>query len=549
MQPWKINAFKSILEKEFNLTDKFSLTEDFGKCRLGDKPIGSGGYGVVFELYDKHDSLTALKVVEITKEKTSKGNNTKEFKNIEREIENIKALENDNNILTFYKSSFKTIESDTTDTLIILIQTKYIKSNLNKYIIDNYDRKTKTYKIKNFETSYNYITGIANGLKHIHDEGYLHRDIKPSNILCDDQRAYISDFGSARKRDGKLTFGDVGTQNYVAPEMYNETSSYDHRVDIYSFGLTIYELLESKLPFEDDTKIEYIKKRKEDKNYKLNFKYTKDETLKSIITKTTQPDPNDRFNSMNEIIELLNNPKKAKESGGRDGFDDVFEEDEKKEEIVTQSIEKSKGSFFGNIFKSIFKYNYNKECNKYYEQGKLEDAINCYQEAIELNSTNYIAIKNLKKLQMILKTANELINYFENEFITFIDLKKTYEIYGKTNIYSNDCSKDFSWQIKYNKEKDSLVYKRKLLELKRKYFEVIQHNAIILHRAQSFLDVFYTENDKYSKKVKIIYNICDNFHQDTLKSFFFNLNIENIQENNKFKKMQIQLTKEYKKYL
>jgi WD40 repeat protein/serine/threonine protein kinase len=87
---------------------------------------------------------------------------------------------------------------------------------------------------------------VAEALAHAHAQGILHRDIKPSNLLLDDQgTVWVTDFGLAKEADEQdcLTrTGDVvGTLRYLAPERFQGRS--DARGDIYSLGLTLYELL------------------------------------------------------------------------------------------------------------------------------------------------------------------------------------------------------------------------------------------------------------------------------------------------------------------
>lgn len=92
---------------------------------------------------------------------------------------------------------------------------------------------------------------VADALGHAHEQGILHRDIKPSNILLDaDGHAWISDFGLCQVDEaGDLTAsGDlVGTLRYMAPERFGGQT--DERSDIYSLGVTLYELLALEPPF------------------------------------------------------------------------------------------------------------------------------------------------------------------------------------------------------------------------------------------------------------------------------------------------------------
>jgi hypothetical protein len=95
------------------------------------------------------------------------------------------------------------------------------------------------------------ILGIALGLNLIHAAGVIHRDIKPANILLDEEwRPMICDFGCARVASNKMT-ASVGTLWWQAPELWEITSSdqrYTNKVDIWAFGLVMYQVLsEGKL--------------------------------------------------------------------------------------------------------------------------------------------------------------------------------------------------------------------------------------------------------------------------------------------------------------
>jgi serine/threonine protein kinase/Flp pilus assembly protein TadD len=87
----------------------------------------------------------------------------------------------------------------------------------------------------------------AEALEHAHSVGIVHRDIKPANLMIDGHGAlWITDFGLARTADAGLTMtGDVlGTLRYMSPEQaLAKHGLVDHRTDVYSLGVTLYELL------------------------------------------------------------------------------------------------------------------------------------------------------------------------------------------------------------------------------------------------------------------------------------------------------------------
>ena len=99
------------------------------------------------------------------------------------------------------------------------------------------------------------IAQIADGLGYAHSKGVVHRDIKPANIIITaDKQAKITDFGIARVETSNLTMEGqlLGTPNYMAPEQI-QGKEVDHRADIFSLGVMLYETLTGQKPFAADS--------------------------------------------------------------------------------------------------------------------------------------------------------------------------------------------------------------------------------------------------------------------------------------------------------
>jgi len=146
---------------------------------------------------------------------------------------------------------------------------------------------------------------IAEGLSAAHGRGVVHRDLKPANIMIDRNGVVrIMDFGIARSTKGKGLTGVgvmIGTPEYMSPEQV-EGKDVDHRSDIYSLGIILYEMLTGRVPFEGDTPftvgVKHKSERPEEPN-KLNAQIPDD--LNRLVLRCLEKDRSRRYQSAQEL--------------------------------------------------------------------------------------------------------------------------------------------------------------------------------------------------------------------------------------------------------
>lgn len=98
---------------------------------------------------------------------------------------------------------------------------------------------------------------IARGMEYVHSQGVIHRDLKPENILLtEDFQLKVADFGiGCEEGYCDVVSDDSGTYRWMAPEMIKR-KPYDRKVDVYGFGLILWEMVAGSLPYKNMTPIQ-----------------------------------------------------------------------------------------------------------------------------------------------------------------------------------------------------------------------------------------------------------------------------------------------------
>jgi serine/threonine protein kinase/TolB-like protein len=248
--------------------------------------IGAGGMGVVYKAEDtKLKRTVAIKFLPPSLIQDSKAK-TRFFK----EAQAASGLDHPN-ICTVH-------EIDETDSGHLFMVMSFCKgAPLSNYI------RQKTLGI---EEILDIGLQIGSALSSAHESKIIHRDIKSDNIILTDQnKAKIIDFGLAKLSDQTKTTKDgtiAGTVAYMSPEQ-TQGKKVDHRTDIWSFGVVLYEMITGQLPFMAEYDQALLYSIVNDQPERMtNLRPEVPHQLEEIVTKSIAKSPGDRYQNFNDLV-------------------------------------------------------------------------------------------------------------------------------------------------------------------------------------------------------------------------------------------------------
>ncbi|MDT8421950.1 MAG: protein kinase [Desulfuromonadales bacterium] len=273
----------TLLQLPDNLTD---LPQDFvlaDRFRI-QKKLGSGGFGVAYKVFDSlGDVVRVIKLV--TKDRRSV------YERLRREYKTLTNLPEHPHVV---KVVWADRMADAKQTPYIVFE--YVEGLDVSDLIDA--------EALSLEDSVRIVRESAEGLGHLHKHGVYHQDVKPSNLLWTDKGVRIIDFNVAVTENDEVQ-GGGGTRRYLPPDYdYSSEPDASDRMDrdLYALGISFYECLTGKYPFDEPTPP--IKTQPKDPK---QFKGCADlsSSLVNVLVKMAAPERKDRFTSAEEFLTAL----------------------------------------------------------------------------------------------------------------------------------------------------------------------------------------------------------------------------------------------------
>lgn len=287
-----VNQNGSITAQQLTIDD--NLLVDPKLLFIGSK-IGEGAHGKVYEGRYRNQ-IVAIKVL-------NRGSTLEERAALEsrfaREVNMMSRVKHEN--LVKFIGACK-------EPLMVIVTELLPGMSLRKYLMSNRKQQLDP------RLAINFALDVARAMDCLHANGIIHRDLKPDNLLltANQRSVKLADFGLAREETvTEMMTAETGTYRWMAPELYStvtlrqgEKKHYNNKVDVYSFGIVLWELLTNRMPFEGMSNLQAA--------YAAAFKQERPSIpgdippdLAFIIQSCWVEDPNMRP-SFSQIIRMLN---------------------------------------------------------------------------------------------------------------------------------------------------------------------------------------------------------------------------------------------------
>jgi serine/threonine protein kinase len=262
------------LPKDFVLAERFTIQQK----------LGEGGFGAAYKVFDAYgDVVRVIKIID--KDRRSV------FERLRREYKTLTNLPEHPHVV---KVIWADRMADTKQTPYIVFE--YVEGLDVSDLIDA--------EALSLDDAVRIVREAAEGLAHLHKHGVYHQDVKPSNLLWTDKGVRIIDFNVAVSENDEVQ-GGGGTRRYLPPDYdYSSEPNASDRIDrdLYALGISFYECLTGKYPFDDPTPP--IKNQPKDPK---QFKGCADlnSSLINVLVKMIAPERKDRYVSAEEFLIAL----------------------------------------------------------------------------------------------------------------------------------------------------------------------------------------------------------------------------------------------------
>jgi eukaryotic-like serine/threonine-protein kinase len=267
-------------------------------AQLGDfritRELGRGGMGVVYEaIQESLGRSVALKVMHQVQR------DSRRLQRFQREAQAVARLHHTNIVPIFAVGEHDGVP---------YYAMQYIRGRGLDALLEDWRRDKAPPSAERRRFAARIGIQAAEAIQYAHDQGILHRDVKPANLLVDEyQSVWITDFGLAKLagHDDLTRTGDViGTLRYLAPESLRGQTGPEN--DIYSLGLTLYELITLNSPFGELSPSELLRQLSESEPARpRSVDPTIPRDLETIVLKAIAPEPGHRYPTAQALADDL----------------------------------------------------------------------------------------------------------------------------------------------------------------------------------------------------------------------------------------------------